>query len=219
MLYLAIDQHRKQLTVNLRNESGDVLLKRQVSTQWLRVRKFLEEVQKQGHSEGGFVAILEVCGFNDWLVKLLEEYGCRELILIQPEKRSKKKTDRRDANTLGELLWVNRGRLLAGKKVQGIRRIQLPTETEAEDRQITAVRKRLGQLRTRRGGMPSPAQPGAACRQTIEHPHGTLRRRQGMPRPVVCRRAGLTNSGRSAQMDGVESASDLCVLFGLSGTK
>ena len=48
MLYLAIDQHRKQLTVNLRNESGDVLLKRQVSTQWLRVRKFLEEVQKQG---------------------------------------------------------------------------------------------------------------------------------------------------------------------------
>jgi len=149
MLYLAIDQHRKQLTVNLRNESGDVLLKRQVSTQWLRVRKFLEEVQKQGHSEGGFVAILEVCGFNDWLVKLLEEYGCRELILIQPEKRSKKKTDRRDANTLGELLWVNRGRLLAGKKVQGIRRIQLPTETEAEDRQITAVRKRLGQLRTR----------------------------------------------------------------------
>lgn len=149
MLYLAIDQHRKQLTVNLRNESGDVLLKRQVSTQWLRVRKFLEEVQKQGHSEGGFVAILEVCGFNDWLVKLLEEYGCRELILIQPEKRSKKKTDRRDANTLGELLWVNRRRLLAGKKVQGIRRIQLPTETEAEDRQITAVRKRLGQLRTR----------------------------------------------------------------------
>jgi hypothetical protein len=28
MLYLAIDQHRKQLTVNLRNEQGDVLLKR-----------------------------------------------------------------------------------------------------------------------------------------------------------------------------------------------
>ncbi|KKL74585.1 hypothetical protein LCGC14_2063430 [marine sediment metagenome] len=149
MLYLAIDQHRKQLTVNLRNESGDVLLKRQVSTQWLRVRKFLEEVQKQGHSEGGFVAILEVCGFNDWLVKLLEEYGCRELILIQPEKRSKKKTDRRDANTLGEVLWVNRKRLLAGKRVQGIRRVQPPSERDAEDRQITALRKRLGQLRTR----------------------------------------------------------------------
>ena len=34
MLYLAIDQHRKQLTVNLRNESGDVILKRQVSAEW-----------------------------------------------------------------------------------------------------------------------------------------------------------------------------------------
>ncbi|MFH1107662.1 MAG: hypothetical protein V1790_00480 [Planctomycetota bacterium] len=92
MLYLAIDQHRKQLTVNLRNEQGDVLLKRQVSTQWLRVRKFLEDVRKQSPAEGGFVAILEVCGFNDW---------------------------------------------------------QPPCERDAGDRQITALRKRLGQLRTR----------------------------------------------------------------------
>jgi transposase len=149
MLYLAIDQHRKQLTVNLRNEPGDVLLRRQVSTEWPRVRAFLEEVQKQAFPEGGFVAILEVCGFNDWLLKLLGEYGCRETILIQPEKRSKKKTDHRDANTLGEILWVNRQRLLAGKKVQGIRHIQPPSEQDAADRQITAVRKRLGQIRTR----------------------------------------------------------------------
>jgi transposase len=149
MLYLAIDQHRKQLTVNNRNEQGDVLLKRQVSTEWPRVREFLEEVRKMSVPEGGFVAILEVCGFNDWLLKLLAEHGCRETILIQPENRSKKKTDRRDANALGELLWVNRQRLLAGKKVHGIRRIQLPTAAEAEDRQVTAWRKRLGQFRTR----------------------------------------------------------------------
>ena len=97
MLYLAIDQHRKQLTVNLRNEQGDVLVRRQVSTEWPRVRSFLDEVRKMSVPEGGFVAILEVCGFNDWLLKLLAEYGCRETILIQPEKRSKKKTDRRDA--------------------------------------------------------------------------------------------------------------------------
>ena len=69
MLYLAVDQHRKQLTVNLRNETGDVLLKRQVGTEWPRVREFLEEVQKQALPEGGSVAILEVCGFNDWLLK------------------------------------------------------------------------------------------------------------------------------------------------------
>jgi len=102
MLYLAIDQHRKQLTVDLRNEAGDVLVRRQVSTEWTRVREFLEEVRARGVPAGGFVAILEVCGFNDWLLKLLAEYGCRETVLVQPEKRSRKKTDRRDANALGE---------------------------------------------------------------------------------------------------------------------
>jgi transposase len=149
MLYLAIDQHRKQLTVNLRNEPGDVILKRQVSTQWERVRGFLEEIRKRSQAEGGFVTILEVCGFNDWLLKLLKEYGCRETILVQPEKRSKKKTDRRDANALGEILWVNRARLLAGKKVHGIRRVHPPSEQCAEDRQVTWMRKRLGAFRTR----------------------------------------------------------------------
>jgi transposase len=149
MLYLAIDQHRKQLTVNLRNEAGDVILKRQVSTEWARVREFLAEVRDRSVPEGGFVAIVEVCGFNDWFVKMLAEYGCRETIVIQPERRSKKKTDRRDANALGELLWVNRQRLLAGKKVQGVRRVQLPSTQDAEDRQLTEWRKRLGQLRTR----------------------------------------------------------------------
>jgi len=38
---------------------------------------------------------------------------------------------------------------LAGKKIQGIRRIQLPTDREAEDRQLTVVRQRMGQQRTR----------------------------------------------------------------------
>jgi len=149
MLYLAIDQHRKQLTVNLRNEQGDVILKRQVSTEWPRVRSFLEAVQKQSAPEGGFVTILEVCGFNDWLLKLLAAYGCRETVLIQPEKRTKNKTDRRDANALGELLWTNRQRLLAGKKVQNVRRIVPPSDRDAEDRQLTALRQRLGWLRTR----------------------------------------------------------------------
>ena len=148
MLYLGIDQHRKQLTVCIRNESGDVVFRRQVSTAWERVRAFLAEIRKRA-GKAGFVAVVEVCGFNNWLVKLLDEYGCREVVLIQPEGRSKKKTDRRDANALCELLWVNRQRLLAGKRVQGVRRVQPPTEREAEDRQLTELRKRLGQLRTR----------------------------------------------------------------------
>ncbi len=38
MLYLGIDQHKRQLTVNLRGEDGLVILKRQVSTQWENCR-------------------------------------------------------------------------------------------------------------------------------------------------------------------------------------
>jgi transposase len=149
MLYLGIDQHRKQLTVSIRNEAGDVVLRRQVSTEWSRVRAFFEEFRRLAEPAGGFAAIVEVCGFNDWLLKMLVEYGCRETVLIQVEKRSKKKTDRRDAHQLSGLLWVNRHRLLAGQRVEGVRRIQPPTPAEAEDRQLTALRKRVGQLRTR----------------------------------------------------------------------
>ena len=32
MLYLGIDLHAKQFTVNLRDENGEILLRRQVST-------------------------------------------------------------------------------------------------------------------------------------------------------------------------------------------
>jgi len=148
MLYLAIDQHRKQLTVCVRNEEGDVILRRQVSTEWGRVRAFFAGMSEEAGANG-FVAILEVCGFNDWLVKLLAEYDCRELIVVQPEKRSKKKTDRRDAGALCEILWLNRQRLLAGKRVQGVRRVQLPSQEDGDARQVTELRQRLGQLRTR----------------------------------------------------------------------
>jgi len=149
MFYLGIDQHRKQLTVNLRNEQGGVVLKRQVSTQWDRVRKFFEDLRRRAEPEGGFMAVVEVCGFNDWLLKMLDEYGCVESVVIQPEKRSRRKTDRRDASQLAELLWVNRDRLLAGEKVNGLRRVLPPTEQEGQDRQLTALRKRLVQLRTK----------------------------------------------------------------------
>jgi transposase len=148
MLYLGIDQHRKQLTVCVRNEEGDVILRRQVSTEWRRVRAFFAGISEEARGDG-FVAIVEVCGFNDWLVKLVAEYDCRELIVVQPQRRSKKKTDRRDAGALCEILWLNRQRLLASKRVQGVRRVQLPSREDADARQVTGLRKRLGQLGTR----------------------------------------------------------------------
>ena len=45
MLYLGIDLHRKQLTVSLRKEDGDVLLRRQVSTQWPKLEEFREQLR------------------------------------------------------------------------------------------------------------------------------------------------------------------------------
>jgi len=147
MLYIGIDLHLKQLTVCIRDEHGDITVRRQVSTRPAKVREFLAELRRQ---EGGFVAIFEVCGFHDWLVQELRaEAACRDVVVIQPKKRSKKKTDRRDANLLSELLWVNRERLLAGEKVQGVRRVYLPTADEQQDRQLTSVRQRLGRQRTR----------------------------------------------------------------------
>ncbi len=147
MLYVGIDLHLKQLTVCIRDEQGNITLRRQVSTRPAKVREFLDDL---GRHEEGYVAMLEVCGFHDWLVRLLRaEAACRDVLTIQPKKRSKKKTDRRDANDLSELLWVNRQRLLAGERVQGVRRVYQPTEDEQQDRQLTSVRMRLSRQRTR----------------------------------------------------------------------
>lgn len=149
MLYLAIDQHAKQLTVNARNENGAVILRRQVSTQPEKVREFFAAFRDQAASAGGYMAILEVCGFNDWLLALLAEYGCRDTVLVQCEHRSKNKTDTRDAHHLGELLWVNRHRIIRGEKLQNLRRVQPPTAEDAAARQLTSLRQSLGRQRTR----------------------------------------------------------------------
>jgi transposase len=148
MLYLGIDQHKRQLTVNLRAEDGTVILKRQVSTQWEKVRAFFADLAEKAQPEGGFLAILEVCGMNPWLLDMLREYGCREIVVIQPTERAKQKTDRRDAGELAHVLWVHRQQFLDGKHPLGLRRIQPPTPQEADDRQLTALRARLTKKRT-----------------------------------------------------------------------
>jgi transposase len=149
MFYCAIDQHAKQLTVNVRNEAGTVVLRRQVSTEPTKVRDFFTAFSQQAASEGGYMTILEVCGFNDWLIALLTEFGCQQTLLVQCEQRSKNKTDARDANHLGELLWINRHRIANGEKLQNLRRIQPPSSEDAAARQLTSLRKSLGEQRTR----------------------------------------------------------------------
>src|SRR6476620_11538259 len=150
MLYLGIDQHARQLTVSLRDEGGDVVRARQVSTEPDRVRAFFDQLTRDRLGCGeSFVAVLEVCGFNDWLIRLLHDYRCHKVILIQPDDRKKRKTDRRDAAGLSELLWVNRDRLLRGKPVRGLRQVEIPSTTDQENRRLTTLRKEAGQSRTR----------------------------------------------------------------------
>lgn len=55
MLYLGIDLHRKQMTVSLRNQAGDVLVRRQVSTRPKKVEEFLEQVHQLGTDDGGLL--------------------------------------------------------------------------------------------------------------------------------------------------------------------
>lgn len=149
MLYLAIDLHSRQITVNLRNEDGVVLLRRQVSTDWDRLREFFAEVRKLAAAHGGFYAIVEVCGFEEWLLDMLREYGCVKTIVVQSKERAKRKTDRIDANKLGEQLWMNRLRLATGQRLQQLRQIEPPSDEDAAARQVTMVRVRMGRERTR----------------------------------------------------------------------
>lgn len=146
MLYVAIDQHAKQITVAMRNDQGEDVLKRQVSTRPEKIKEFFDRVVE---IDPEFMAILESCGFNDWLIQELRKRNCREIVLIHPERPSKKKTDRRDAHKLCDLLWLNRERLAEGKPVHGLRRIYIATHQEQEDRQITVLRQGLGRRRTR----------------------------------------------------------------------
>lgn len=162
MSYLGIDLHRKQMTVSLRNESGDVLLRRQVSTRPPKVEEFRQQLHQVIAANETYVAVVEVCGFHDWLVKWLkEDERCRDVLVVQPLGRSATKTDRRDAHGLSELLWVNRERLQRGERVHGVRTVHVPSEEQNADRCLTMTRERLVRRRT----------------QTLNQIHKILRRR------------------------------------------
>ena len=147
---LGIDQHARPLTVSLRNDGGDVVLARQVSTEPDRVRAFFALLTRDRLRDGeSFVAVLEVRGFNDGLIRLLREYRCHTVVLIQPEGRTKRKTDRRDAAARSERLWANRDRLLSGKPVRGLRQVAITDPADQEDRRLTTLRKGAGVARAR----------------------------------------------------------------------
>ena len=72
---------------------------------------------------GGYLSVVEVSGFNHWLLKFLTERGCGGTIVVQPGEQAAHKTDRRDASAMSEILWINRDRIRQGLPVRGLRRI------------------------------------------------------------------------------------------------
>ncbi len=112
------------MTVSLRDHNGDVLLRRQVSTRWPKLEEFRTQLHQVVAADETYVAVVEVCGFHDWLVQWLrQDERCHQVLVVQPLGQSASKTDRRDAHGLSELLWVNRERLLRGERVHGVRTV------------------------------------------------------------------------------------------------
>jgi transposase len=121
-----------------------------VSTQPEKVQAFFPQLPRERlHDGASFVAVLEVCGFNDGLIRLLQDYRCHQVIRIQPDDRKQCKTDRRDAAGRSELLGVNRERLLQGKPVRGLRQVDIARSTDQANRRLTTLRTDAGQARTR----------------------------------------------------------------------
>lgn len=72
MFYLAVDQHARQITISLRDEQSDVVQARRVSTQPEKIQEFFERLRQDYLRDGElFLAVVEVCGFNDWLLEAL----------------------------------------------------------------------------------------------------------------------------------------------------
>lgn len=56
---------------------------RQVSTQPEKIQEFFERLKRDFLRDGAsFLAVVEVCGFNDWLLTALEQHQCHKVILI-----------------------------------------------------------------------------------------------------------------------------------------
>jgi transposase len=120
-----------------------------VSTQPEKVHAFFQQLTRPRlPAIESFVAVLEVCGFNDWLIRMLHDYRCHKVMLIQPEDWKLRKADRRDAAALSELLCVNRDRLLQGKPVRGLRQVDIARGTDQENRRLATLSKEAGQTRT-----------------------------------------------------------------------
>lgn len=148
MLHVGIDLHQYQMTVAIMNDAGEIVRRARISTRPRVVDEFLDSVRAQAGAEG-YRAVIEICGFTHWLVEKLKVHGCRMTVLVQPLRKAPHKTDKRDADALAELLWVNRDRLGSGRRVHGIRQVIPPSDADRQDRLLSNAVIESGRQRTR----------------------------------------------------------------------
>ncbi len=74
MLYLAIER-ASQAVYRESSQRGPIRDSQGAGEHGMGAREFLAEVRELGCPEGGVAVILEVCGLNEWLLKLLAGYG------------------------------------------------------------------------------------------------------------------------------------------------
>ncbi len=108
MLYFGVDQHEAQITINLRNEQGDIIQTVQVGTQHDSITQFFRSTGQTSRTNKKVSWPSKVCGFNHRLIKKLEDYDCKEIVLMQPDKTSNKKTFAATKANEGEIA-VNNG--------------------------------------------------------------------------------------------------------------
>jgi transposase len=149
MLHLGIDLHQYQITTRLLDDAGRVLRRATVPTAPPAIDQFLASVNAMAKSSGGYRAIIESCGFEHWLIEKLKIHECAMTILVQPLKRARHKTDKRDAASLAELLWINRERLRSGQRIHGIRQVLIPSESDRQDRMLTNQAVEIRRQQTR----------------------------------------------------------------------
>lgn len=89
----------------------------------------------------GFQAIVEVCGFNDWLIEMLKNFRCDRIVLVQPEDSSRRKTDKRDAAKLSEMLWMFRNRIESGQPINNLKVVNIPNSIQQQQRRLTNLRR------------------------------------------------------------------------------
>jgi len=106
MNHIGMDLHSTTTDACMRNEKGEIILRRNLQTTPAELKKFLDGIP------GAKRVAIEECQMADWVTRCLQPH-VDEIIRSQPQfnrliGESEDKEDRQDAESLSDLLYLNR---------------------------------------------------------------------------------------------------------------